>query len=75
MFTNKRAWLVVRPMAKMLDVSFFSDAEIVSPVLHRSALDTMGKRKFRHTSRLAGPGELTEDAVDLLRVGFNFGMR
>ncbi|MGB3545945.1 MAG: DUF5655 domain-containing protein [Saprospiraceae bacterium] len=75
MFTNKRAWLVVRPMTKVLEVSFFTDSIIHSPLLHRSAIDGMRKDKYRHAIRLTGPGELSAEHVDLLREGFDFCMR
>lgn len=74
MFTNKRAWLVVRPLVKVLDVSFFTDAPILSPVLHKSGPDGMRQNRFRHTIRLGGPDELTQEGIDLLRRGFDFGM-
>ncbi|MEO0734833.1 MAG: DUF5655 domain-containing protein [Bacteroidota bacterium] len=74
-FTNKRAWLIVRPLTKALDVSFYTGQAIVHPHVRRSA--PMGKtgKKFRHTVRLNGPGELLPGIVDLLREGFEFGNR
>jgi len=75
MFTNKRAWLVVRPLTKVLDVSFFTDQAIHSPHLHKSGPDGMRKNKFRHTIRLQGPGELGPEKVDLLHRGYSYGMR
>ncbi|CAH1001683.1 hypothetical protein LEM8419_02589 [Neolewinella maritima] len=75
MFTNKRAWMVVRPMTKVLELSFFTQEVIHSPLLHRSAPDSMGKTKFRHSIRLGGPGELTTEQIDLLRLGYDYGNR
>lgn len=75
MFTNKRSWAVVRPMKKWLDVSFFSDSAMVGPHIHKSAPDSMGKKKFRHQIRLSGPGELNEEMLAALRVGFEYGNR
>ncbi|MCP9236243.1 DUF5655 domain-containing protein [Lewinella sp. JB7] len=75
MFTNKRAWLVVRPMTKVLEISFFTGEVIHSPVLHRSAPDTMGQSKYRHSIRLGGPGELSTEAIDLLRKGYDYSNR
>jgi len=74
-FTNKRAWLIVRPLSKVLDVSFYTADAIVHPRVRRSA--PMGKsgKKFRHTVRLNGPDELGPEVVDLLQQGFAFGMR
>ncbi|MEM9930949.1 MAG: DUF5655 domain-containing protein, partial [Bacteroidota bacterium] len=74
-FTNKRAWLIVRPMSKQLDVAFYTDGPLVHPKLHKSAPYMKGKTKHRHQVRLSGPGELNTDMVDLLRKGFDYGMR
>lgn len=74
-FTNKRAWLIVRPMSKLLELSFYTDNAIVSPVLHKSGRYMKGSTKFRHSIRLSGPGEVTPEVVDLLKLGYEFGMR
>jgi hypothetical protein len=34
-----------------------------------------GSTKFRHSIRLSGPGEITTEMIDLLRLGYDFGMR
>ena len=75
MFTNKKAWMVVRPMTKVLELSFFTKEIMHSPLLHRSAPDNMGGKKYRHSIRLGGPGELTQEMVDLIRRGYDWGMR
>ena len=75
MFTNKRAWMVVRPMTEVLECSFFTDSVIHSPLLHKSTLDHMGKQKFRHSLRLTGPGDLSPEAVVLMRKGYDWGNR
>ncbi len=75
MFTNKRAWAVVRPMKSLLDISFFSDEPMTDAFIHKSAPDSMGKAKYRHQIRLAGPGELTDEMVRALRVGYNYANR
>lgn len=72
-FTNKRAWLIVRPMSKVLDIAFYTDGPLVAAALHKSA-PSMGK-KYRHQIRIDGPDQLTTEMVELLKVGFEFGMR
>lgn len=72
-FTNKRAWLIVRPMSKLLDIAFYTDGPLVSPFLHKSA-PSMGK-KHRHQIRVSGPGEINAEMLELLRVGYDFGNR
>lgn len=72
-FTNKKAWLIVKPMAKQLDVAFYTNEPLNHPAIFKSS--SWGKRKkWRHQIRLSGPGELTAEMVGLLRKGFEFGM-
>lgn len=73
--TSKRAWLIVRPMTKVLEVSFYTDGPLLSPVLHRSAPWMKGKTKHRHSFRLGGPGELSAEHTRLLKLGWAYGMR
>jgi hypothetical protein len=73
-FTNKRAWLIVRPMSKLLELSFYSAAELTSSAIHKTGL-AIKKDKFRHSIRLSGPGEITPEIVDLLKIGFDYAMR
>ena len=74
-FSNKRAWLIVRPMSKLLEISFYSEAALTGAAIHKSAPAMKGSKKFRHSIRLSGPGELTPEALDLMRVGYDYGMR
>lgn len=73
-FSNVRAWLIVRPMTKVLDVAFYTEEVIVHPAIHKSA-QYINKPKFRHQIRLSGPGELTSEMLDLLRLGYDYAMR
>jgi hypothetical protein len=72
-FTNKRAWLIVRPMSKLLDIAFYTDGLLVAPSLHKSAPSM--RSKYRHQIRISGPGEISTEVVELLRIGYNFGNR
>lgn len=74
-FTNKRAWLIVRPMSKQLEISFYTDGPLQGAAIHKSGLYMSGKTKFRHSIRLNGPGELTSEIVDLLKKGFDYANR
>ena len=75
MFTNKRTWAVVRPMKSLLDISFFTDAPMTGEFIHKSGPDSMGKKKFRHQIRLAGPGELDDRMLGALREGWAYANR
>ena len=74
-FTNKRAWLIVRPMSKQLDVAFYTGEPLHHAAIFKSRAQGKTKSKYRHQIRLSGPGELTAEHVDWLREGFAFGMR
>jgi hypothetical protein len=74
-FTSKRAWLIVRPMSKQLDVSFYTDELLQSPLLFKSAPWMKGNTKHRNSLRLSGPGELTTEHMKLLEKGWKFGLR
>lgn len=73
-FSNIRAWLIVRPMTKVLDVAFYTEEIIVHPAIHKSA-QYINKNKFRHQIRLSGPDQLTTEILDLLKRGYNYAMR
>jgi len=74
-FTSKRAWLIVRPMSKQLDVSFYTDVLLQSPLLFKSAPWMKGNTKHRNSFRLSGPRELTQAHLKLLEKGWKFGLR
>lgn len=84
-FTNKRAWLIVKPMSKQLDVAFYTDTPLAHPRIHKSSnMKTGGQTKetkspklgkHRHQIRLQGPGEIDQEVISLLRKGYDYGMR
>ncbi|TXF89919.1 hypothetical protein FUA23_08145 [Neolewinella aurantiaca] len=74
-FTNKRAWLIVRPMSKLLELSFYTDGILTNAAIHKSGPNMNSTTKFRHSIRLSGPGEVTPEIVDLLRQGYDYAMR
>lgn len=70
-FNNGRAWLVVRPMKSVLDICFFYDRALTSPVLHNVRKYSTGKNFFHHI-RIGSEEELTPEILDLLKMGFAF---
>ncbi|MEM9928381.1 MAG: DUF5655 domain-containing protein [Bacteroidota bacterium] len=74
-FSNKRAWLIVRPMRKLLELSFYSESVLTGAAIHKSGPAMKGSKKFRHSIRLHGPDELTPEILDLLQIGYNYAMR
>lgn len=71
-FTNKKAWLIIRPMAKALDVKFYYDEPVDSDAFKKI---TEYKGKYAHHLRIAEESEVTDEVFELLRVGWEFGMR
>jgi hypothetical protein len=67
---NLRVWLVVRPMKDKLDLGFYYDEELQSPLLHR--IDSLGKQRFMHHVRIEDEVELTAELMDFLKIGFDF---
>ena len=73
-FSNRRAWLIVRPMSKLLDVSFYTAGPLTAPAIHKSIAQNEAGTKFRHTVRLHGPGEVTQEVLDLFRLGYDYAL-
>ena len=67
---NLRVWLVVRPMKDKLDLGFYYDEELQSPLLHK--IDSLGKTRFLHHVRIEDEVELTAEMMDFIRIGFDF---
>jgi len=71
-FTNKKAWLIIRPMSKTLDVKFYNDEPVDSDAFKKI---TEYKGKYAHHLRIADASEVTDEVFDLLRIGWEFGMK
>lgn len=71
-FTNKKAFLIVRPMSKLLDLKFYSAEEIKSGKLHK--VGAYGK-KFYHHIRVKNEDEVDDEVVQLLRKGYHHGLK
>jgi len=71
-FTNHKAWLIIRPMSKTLDVKFYTDEPVDSDAFHKV---TEYKGKYAHHLRIADESEVTEEVFDLLRIGWEYGFK
>lgn len=71
-FTNERAWLILKPMAKQLDLKIYLDRPLPHDRVFRS---TLYGKKYAHHFRVKSEEEIDEELLSLLRIGFNFGMR
>lgn len=70
-FTNKRAWLIIKPMSKALDVKFYYHEPIDRDIFARI---TEYNGKYAHHIRIADENDVNEEIVNLLRLGWNWGM-
>lgn len=71
-FTNKRAFLIVRPMSKLLDIKFYHDELIKSGKFHKSG--EWGKKFYFHI-RAKDEHDIDDEVVNLLKKGFDYGNR
>lgn len=71
-FINKKAWLVIKPMKKLLDVIFYHKDRIDSALIVQT---TLYKNKFAHHIRIGSEYEKDITFFKLLRIGFNYAMR
>jgi len=71
-FTSHKAWLIVRPMSKVLDVKFYNDEALDNRLFHK--VDMWGK-KYAHHIRLKNEEEVTEEVFDLLKIGHTFSLK
>lgn len=70
-FTNKKAWLIVKPMKKELDVKFYVREMIHDPLVRKT---TSYGNKHAHHLRVASENQVTSEVVRLLRLGFDYAM-
>ncbi|MEM1320346.1 MAG: DUF5655 domain-containing protein [Bacteroidota bacterium] len=71
-FTNKKAWLIVRPMSKELDLKFYYHEPIESD---RFKKITHYNKKYAHHIRVREEEEITSEVLELLRMGFDYAMQ
>ncbi len=71
-FTNKKAWLIVKPMKAVLDIKFYFDEEILSDRIHKIN-NYFGK--YAHHIRIQDAEELDQNFFDLIRNGYKFSLK
>lgn len=70
-FTSKKAWLIIRPMKKELDVKFYYSTPIESGLVKKV---TVFNGKYAHHFRIQDEQEVTSDLVELLKMGYDFSL-
>ncbi len=71
-FTSKKAWLIIKPISKQLDIKFYNDQRLESELLHK--VTTFGK-KYAHHIRLSSVEELSADVFYLLQLGHQYSLK
>lgn len=71
-FTSRRAFLIVRPMSKLLDLKFYYSEPLKSAKLHK--VGKMGK-KFYHHIRVSNEDEVDDEVVQLLKKGYDYSKK
>jgi len=62
-FTKYKAWLIVRPMSKELDIKFYYPEVIQHSLIKKT---TAYRNDFAHHIRIADPDEVNEPLLQLL---------
>lgn len=68
-FTNKKAWLIVRPMSKELDLKIYSNEILESGLIKKT--QAFGEI-FAYHLRIKEEYEVTSELVALLRKGYDY---
>ncbi len=71
-FTNRKAFLIIRPMQKVLDIKFYYDEALSSERIHKI---TEYNGKYAHHIRIQDEIEIDEEILGLIRQGYQFAMR
>jgi len=70
-FTSQKAWLIVKPMTKELDVKFYFDEILESDALKK--VSAFGK-KYAHHIRLKSVEEVDAEVFRLLKMGHEYSL-
>ncbi len=70
-FTNLKAWLIIKPMKKELDVKFYHSDKIESELIKKH---TDYGNKFAHHLRVSTEGDITLEHFELMRIGYDYAL-
>jgi len=70
-FTSKKAWLIVRPMKRVLDLKIYHNEELESEIIQKC---TKYPNKFAYHIRVANGREIDNEVITLLRKGFEYSV-
>ncbi len=67
-FTKEKAWLIIRPMSKLIDIKFYHPTKIDHRLVQKT---THYGNKFAHHIRISDESEVTTELLNLLRIGYD----
>lgn len=67
-FTKEKAWLIVKPMTKELDIKFYYSKRIDHPLIHKT---TFYGNKHAHHIRISDESQVSTEMLRLLRKGYD----
>lgn len=70
-FTNKKAWLIIKPMRKELDVKFYYHEHIHSGLVKKYV---KYPNKVAHHLRVSQEDDITSEFLGLLSMGYTYAM-
>ncbi len=69
--TSKKAWLIIKPMKKCLDVKFYYDELLTSHRVHKT---TKYPNKWAHHLRIHHEDEVDQEIIELLQTGYKYSV-
>tara|TARA_R110002049_G_scaffold20846_4_gene76605 strand:- start:668 stop:1000 length:333 start_codon:yes stop_codon:yes gene_type:complete len=71
-FTNSKAWLIVKPMKTVLDIKFYYHEEIPSDRFHKIS-NYFGK--YAHHIRVSDAEQLDNEFFELIKKGYDYALK
>lgn len=68
-FTNKKAWLIIRPMKKEMDLKFYLQEKLDHPRIKKHQ---KYPNKYAHHIRIWDEDQVNEELFELLRMGYDY---
>ena len=68
-FTNTKAWLIVKAMKTELDLKFYYDEQLESLYIKKV---TIFNKKYAHHIRINHESQITDELISLLKKGYEY---
>ena len=70
-FTNNKAWLIIKPMKKELDIKFYHHERLESSWIKKCSKNTW---RYAYHLRVSNEEEMDKEFFELLRMGYDHAM-